>query len=49
MSQTVNFVPVVTLQAEYENKLYEELKTGVTIDAAWNKYRSQIINQQQTI
>ena len=26
------YVPVVTLQAEYETKLYEELKTGITID-----------------
>ena len=40
------YVPVVTLQAEYVNKLYEELKTGITIDVTWNKYRSQIINQQ---
>ena len=39
------YVPVVTLQTEYENKLYEELKTGVTIDFEWNKYRSQVINQ----
>ena len=49
MSQTVNYVPVVTLQLEYENKLYEELKGEITIDVTWNKYRSQIINQQQII
>ena len=36
------YVPVVT---EYENKLYEELKSGLTIDFTWNKYRSQVINQ----
>ena len=42
------YVPVVTLQAEYENKLYEELKTGITIDFAWSKYRSQVINQTAT-
>ena len=41
-------VPVVTLQAEYENKLYEELKTGITIDFKWNEYRSQMINQPAT-
>ena len=41
-------VPVVTLQAEYENKLYEELKTGITMTITWNKYRSQIINQTAT-
>ena len=42
------YVPVVTLQAEYENKLYEELKTGITIDFTWNKYRPQVINQPAT-
>ena len=42
------YVPVVTLQAEYENKLYEQLKTGIKIDFTWNKYRSQIINQSAT-
>ena len=38
-------VPVVTLQAEYENKLCEELKTRITIDFTWSKYISQVINQ----
>ena len=42
------YVPVVTLETEYENKLYEELKTGITIDFTWNKYRPQIINQTAT-
>ena len=42
------YVPVVTLQAEYENKLSEELKTGTTIDFTWNKYRLQVINQPAT-
>ena len=42
------YVPVVTLQAEYGNKLYEELKTGITIDFTWNKYRSQIVSQPAT-
>ena len=42
------YVPVVTLQAEYENKLYEELKIGKTIDFTWSKYRSQVINQTAT-
>ena len=31
------YVPVVTLQAEYENKLYEELKTRIIIDFTWIK------------
>ena len=42
------YVPVVTLQTEYENKLYEELKTGIRIDFEWNKYRSQVINKTAT-
>ena len=42
------YVPVFTLQSEYENKLYEELKTGITIDFTWSKYRSQIIYQTAT-
>ena len=43
------YVPVVTLQAEYENKLYEELKTRTTIDFTWSKYRTQIIIKRQQI
>ena len=39
---------MVTLQAEYENKLYEELKTGITVAITWNKYRAQIVNQSAT-
>ena len=31
------YVPVVTLQAEYENKSYEQLKTGSPITATWSK------------
>ena len=40
------YVPVVTLQTEYQNKLYKELKTGISINFKWNKYRSQMINKQ---
>ena len=42
------YVPVVTLLTEYQNKLYKELKTGISTDFKWNKYRSQIINQTTT-
>ena len=42
------YVPVVTLQTEYQNELYKELKTGISIDFKWNKYRSQMINQIAT-
>ena len=42
------YVPVVTLQTEYQNKLYEELKTRISIDFTCSKYRSQVINQTAT-
>ena len=41
-------VPVVTLETQYQNQLYKELKTGISIDLTWNKYRSQMINQTAT-
>ena len=42
------YVPVVTLQREYQNQLYKDLKTRVSIDFTWIKYRSQMINQIAT-
>ena len=39
------YVPIVTLQTEYQNQLYKESKTGISIDFKWSKYRSQMINQ----
>ena len=42
------YVSVVTLQTEYQNQLYKELKTGISIDFTWSKYRSQMINQAAT-
>ena len=39
------YVPVVTLSAENQNKLLEQLKTGSKITVTWNKYRSEISNQ----
>ena len=39
------YVPVVTLSAENENKLLEQLKTGFKIIICWNKYRSEISSQ----
>ena len=42
------YVPVVTLQTEYQNQLYKDLKTGISIDFKWNKYRSEMINQTTT-
>ena len=34
------YVPVVTLQTEYQNFLYKHLQTGISTDFMWNKYRS---------
>ena len=42
------YVPVVTLQTEYQNQFYQELKTGISIDFTRSKYRSQMINQTAT-
>ena len=42
------YVPVVTLQREYQNQLYKELKTGKSIYFTGIKYRSQMINQTAT-
>ena len=38
------YVPVVTLSAEDDNKLLEELKTGFRRTIKWNKYRSEMSN-----
>ena len=42
------YVLVVTLQTEYQNQLYKDLKTGISIDFTWSKYRSQMVNQTAT-
>ena len=39
------YVPVVTLSAENDNKLLEQLKTGFKRTIKWNKYRSETSNQ----
>ena len=39
------YVPVVTLSAENDNKLLEQLKTGFKRKIKWNKYRSKMSNQ----
>ena len=44
------YVPVVTLQTEYQNKLYEQLKTGISIDFTWNNTDPKsLIKKQLTI
>ena len=42
------YVRVVTLQTEYQNHIYKQLKTGISIDFTWSKYISQVINQSAT-
>ena len=42
------YVHVVTLQREYQNQLYKDLKREMSIDFTWIKYRSQMINQTAT-
>ena len=39
------YVPVVTLSAEIDNKLLEQLKTGFKRTIKWNKCKSEMSNQ----
>ena len=39
------YVPVVTLSAENDNKILEQLKRGFKRTIKWNKYRSEMSNQ----
>ena len=41
------YVPVVTLSAENDNKLLKQLKSGFRITIKWNKYMSQMCNQNK--
>ena len=41
------YVPVVTLSAENENKLLEQLKSGFRKTLKWNNYISQMSNQNK--
>ena len=45
VTDTKLYVRVVTLSAENDNKLLEQLKTGFKRTIKWNKYRSEISNQ----
>ena len=45
ITDTKLHVPVVTLSAENDNKLLEQLKTGFKRTINWNKYRSAMSNQ----
>ena len=41
------YVPVVTLSAENDNKLLEQVKSGFRRSIKWNKYMSQMSNQNK--
>ena len=41
------YVPVVTLSAENNNKLLEQLKSGFRRSIKWNKYISRMFNQNK--
>ena len=41
------YVPAVTLSAENDNKLLEQLKSGFKRTIKWNKYMSQMSNQNK--
>ena len=45
ITDTKLYVPLITLSAENDNKLLEQLKTGFKRTITWNKYRSEISNQ----
>ena len=45
IKDTKLYVPVVTLSAENDNKLLEQLKAGFKKTIKWNKCRSEMSNQ----
>ena len=45
IKETKLYDPVITLSAENDNKLLEQLKTGFKRRIIWNKYRSEMSNQ----
>ena len=48
LTDTKLYVPVVTLSDQDDNKLLEQLKTGFKRTIKWNKYRSEMTNQNKT-
>ena len=48
IKDTKLYVPVITLSAQDDNKLLEQLKPGFKRTAKWNKYRSKMSNQNKT-
>ena len=48
IKDTKLYVPVVTLSTKDDNKLLEQLKKGFKRTIKWNKYRSEMSNQDKT-
>ena len=48
IEDTKFYVPAVTLSAQDDNNLLEQLKTGFRRTIKWNKYRSEMTNQTKT-
>ena len=48
ITNTKLYAPVVTLSTEDDNKLLEQLKSGLKRTLKWNKYRSELIKQTKT-
>ena len=42
------YVLLVTLKKKYESELYKNLKTEISFDFEWGRYRTQVINQPAT-
>ena len=45
ITDTILYVPVVTLSTQGDNKLLDQLKTGFKRTSKWNKYRSEMTKQ----
>ena len=48
IEETKLYIPVVTLSTEDDNKLLEQLKSGLRKTIRWNKCRSDMSNQTKT-
>ena len=45
ITDTILYVPVVTLSTQGDNKLLDQLKTGFKRTSKWNKHRSEMTKQ----
>ena len=49
ITDTKLYMPVVTLSTKDDNNFLEQLKSGFKRTIKWNKYRSEMANQTETI